>query len=108
MHWNYPGKKFLRKPFLLNHQKRYYTNQGVFLKEETKGYLNMNFKKGVTNIDYVWMSLEVTSKFNIPVITPTHTHTHTHRRSTHSFLFTPLLYYGIFWHVGIFLNIKLQ
>ena len=53
MHLNYPGKKFLRKPFLLNHQKHFYTNQGVFRKEETKGYLKMNLKKIVTNIEYV-------------------------------------------------------
>ena len=45
MLWNYQGKKFLRKPFLLNHQKHFDTNQGVFRKDETKGYLNMNFKK---------------------------------------------------------------
>ena len=45
MHLNYPGKKFLCKQFLLNPQKPFNTNQGVFQKEETKGYLNMNFKK---------------------------------------------------------------
>ena len=42
MHRNYPGKKFLRKPFLLNHQKHFDANQGVFRKEETKSYLNIN------------------------------------------------------------------
>ena len=39
---NYPGNKLLRKLFLLNHQKCVDTNQGVFQKEETKGYLKMN------------------------------------------------------------------
>ena len=29
----------------LNHQKHFDTYQGVFWKEETKGYLNMNKKK---------------------------------------------------------------
>ena len=41
MHLNYPGKKKFRKQFLLNHQKPSDTNQGVFRKEVTKGYLNM-------------------------------------------------------------------
>ena len=42
MHSNYPRKKILRKQFFLNHQKTFDTNQGVFQKDETKGYLNMN------------------------------------------------------------------
>ena len=42
MHRNYQGKKFLRKLFLLNHQKHCDTNQGVFRKGKTEGYLNMN------------------------------------------------------------------
>ena len=42
MHLNYRGKKFLRKQFLLNQQKPFDTNQGVFRKKESKGYLNMN------------------------------------------------------------------
>ena len=50
---NYPGKKFLRKPILLNNQKCLGTNQGVFRKEETKGYSNMNLKIGFTNVDDV-------------------------------------------------------
>ena len=53
MHGNYPGYKYLGKPFLLNHQKCLDTNQGVFWKEESKGYLNMNYKKIVTNVEYV-------------------------------------------------------
>ena len=48
---NCPGKKLLRKLFLLNHQKYADTNQGVFQKEETKGYLKMS-KKNVINIEY--------------------------------------------------------
>ena len=42
MHLNYPGKKFSRKQFVLNHQNPFDTNQGVYQKDETKGYLNMN------------------------------------------------------------------
>ena len=30
----------------------------------------MIFKNGVTNVDYVWMSLKATSNFNIPQIAP--------------------------------------
>ena len=53
MHGNYPGKMFLQKPILLNNQNCLGTNWGVFQNEETKGYLNMISKIGVTNIDYV-------------------------------------------------------
>ena len=35
-------KKFFHKPFLLKHQKHFDTNQGVFRKGKTEGYLNMN------------------------------------------------------------------
>ena len=42
MLWKYQAKKFLRKQFLLNHQKYFDTIQGVFRKEETKGYLDIN------------------------------------------------------------------
>ena len=38
-------KSFLRKPFLLNHQKCFNNDHGVFRKEETKGYLNMKLKR---------------------------------------------------------------
>ena len=51
MNLNYPGKKLLRKQFLLNHQKPFDTNQGEFLKEETKGYWNMNYTRYVTNVE---------------------------------------------------------
>ena len=51
MYRNYPGKKFLRKPILLNNQKCLGTNQGVFRKEKTKGYSNMNIGIGVTNVE---------------------------------------------------------
>ena len=40
LHWGKLGGK--KKQFLLNHQKPFDSNQGVFWKEETKGYLNMN------------------------------------------------------------------
>ena len=73
-------KKLLRKPFLHNQQKCFNADQILFRKEETKCYLNRNFKKGVSNVDYVWMSLKVTSKLNISVNNPTHTHINTHRR----------------------------
>ena len=102
---NFPGNKLLRKLFLLNHLKCVDTNQGVFQKEETEGYLKMNLKK-ITNIEYVWVSLEVTSKFNFPVITPNRHPHHTNRRVIHLFIFTPLLYHGIFWLVKTFLNTK--
>ena len=72
MHWNYPGKKFLRKQFLLNHQKHFDTNQGVFRKEETKGYLNMNLKIGVTNVDYVWMSMNKPIKYTLNFFSQVH------------------------------------
>ena len=38
---NFPGNKLLKKLFLLNQLKCVDTNQGVFQKEETKGYLKM-------------------------------------------------------------------
>ena len=44
-------KKFLRKPFLLNHHKCLGANQGMFWKEETKGYVIMKFKIGGTKVD---------------------------------------------------------
>ena len=61
-------KKVLQKPNLLNNQTCLGTNQCVFRKEKNKGYLNMNFKDGATNVEYVWMSLKDTSKFNTPGI----------------------------------------
>ena len=64
-------KNLLRKPNLLKNQTCLDTNQGVFRKKETNGYLNMNFKNHVTNVEYVWMSLKVSSKLNIPGIPPT-------------------------------------
>ena len=44
---------------------------GCFWIEKVKGYPNMPSKKGVTSVKFVWMSRKVTSKFNIPGITPT-------------------------------------
>ena len=77
-----------------------------FRKRKHKAIGKCFFLKNVTNIEYVWMGLEVTSKFNIPVITTNpHPH-HTHRRLIHLFLFTPFLYHGIFWRVEIFVNTK--
>ena len=35
---------------MLNDQKHFDTKQGVFRKEETKGYLNMNLKKDMFRI----------------------------------------------------------
>ena len=40
---NYPGY-FFTGPFLLHHQKCLDTSQGVFRKEETKGYVNEHKK----------------------------------------------------------------
>ena len=50
-HRNYPGSKFLRKPNLLTNQNNLGTHQGVFQKEETKGYLNKNFKGSVKTLN---------------------------------------------------------
>ena len=46
-------KKFLRKPNFLKNKTRLGTNQGVFRKEETNGYLNINKINGVTNVENV-------------------------------------------------------
>ena len=46
-------KKVLQKTNLLNNQTCLGTNQCVFRKEKNKGYLNMNFKDGATNVEYV-------------------------------------------------------
>ena len=54
----YPEYKFLQKPFLLNHHLYSDTNQGVFGKEETKGYVTMTLKIDVTNVYYVLLSLK--------------------------------------------------
>ena len=88
-------KRFLCKLFWFQPPEILQYWSGSVLERGNKMLFKYEFKKGITNVDYVWMSLELTSKFNIPVNTPTHTHTHTHthRRSFHSFLFTPLIYY---------------
>ena len=51
MHRNYPRQKFLWKPNFLQNQTCSGTNQGVFQKEETQGYPNMNFENSVTNVE---------------------------------------------------------
>ena len=50
MHENYPRKKVLLKLDLLKDQTYLDTNQGLFWKEQTKGYLNNKFMNSVTNI----------------------------------------------------------
>ena len=49
MHRNYTRKKFIWKPNLLKNHICLGTNQGVFWKGETKGYLNM--KKQIVFIE---------------------------------------------------------
>ena len=50
---SHPRYKFLRKPILLNRQKYLNTPLSVFRKEETKGYVILNLKIDVANVDYV-------------------------------------------------------
>ena len=53
MHRIYTRQKFLRKPNFLNNQTCLGTNQGVFQKDETKGYLNVDFDNGVINVKFM-------------------------------------------------------
>ena len=66
MHNNYTRKKFLGKPNSLRNKTCLGPKQGVYQKEKTKGYINMNL-----NVEYVWMILKVTEKFNFPGVPPT-------------------------------------
>ena len=68
MHRNFQRQKFSRNPIFLTSQTCLGTSQGMFQKYKTKGCLNMNWIYGVPNDEYGWMSLNVTSKFNIPWI----------------------------------------
>ena len=56
----------LQKSNLLKNKTHLGTNQGVIRKEKSRGYLNINFKNGSTNVEYVLMSLTFTSIFYIP------------------------------------------
>ena len=55
---------FALKPNWLKNQTCLGNNQGVFRNEEIKGHRD-------TNVEYVWMNLKATLKFNIPGINPT-------------------------------------
>ena len=108
MHRNHPGKSFLCKPFLFNHQKHFDTNQGMFRKGKTKGYLNMILKstcyKCWNFVNDPGSDLKIRYSCNYPEPTPT-----PHPQEVISlFFFTPLPYYGICGHVGAFLNNKLD
>ena len=70
MYRNYP-RFFFFTEITISQKTCLGTTQGMIRKDKYKGYLNMNLQSCVTNVEYVWMSLKITSSFYIPGKTTT-------------------------------------
>ena len=58
MNSNYPGKKGFTKTIFAQPPKMLRYLSGCVLERRNQGLFDYEFKKSVTNIDYVWMSIK--------------------------------------------------